>query len=163
MRMSFCRGAFAAVSLLSLQVCGADLFWYGTAGDGLWNNPANWSTAEASYTAATVYPNDETGYIVHLYTHLVANHSIVVTIPADCTDAACRRIRVKDDSAPGSVTIVGAGDERVPLYLSVYPNSNYNGGFVRTGTDHPVAITCRNIDFSGWLYFNWSGKDSPNY
>ena len=135
----------------------------GAAGDGLWNNPANWSTTEASYTASTAYPNDATQYSVHLYTHLVADHAVSITIPAGCTDAACLRIRVKDDSAPGTVEIVGAGSSRVPLKLSAYPNDNYNGGFVRTAFAYPVKITCRNIHFSDWLYFNWSNKDAPSY
>ena len=155
--------AALAVVAMPLAAVAVDLYWYGTAGDGLWNTPANWSTTEASYTASTNYPNAELTYNVHLYTHLVAGHAIDITIPADCTDAACRRIRVKDNSAPGSVSITGGGDSRVPLLLSTYPNNNYNGGFVRTGFDHPVKITCRNIYFSNWLYFNWSNKDSPNY
>ena len=140
-----------------------DLFWYGAAGDGLWNTPANWSTTEESYKASAAYPNNDTQYNVHIYTHLVSGHAVSITIPADCTDAACRRIRVKDDTAPGAVEIIGAGSSRVPLKLSAYPNNNYNGGFVRTAFDYPVKITCRNIHFSDWLYFNWSNKDSPNY
>ena len=155
--------ALAIVVAMPLAAAAADLFWYGTAGDGLWNTPANWSTTEGSYTASAAYPNDEMTYIVHLYTHLVAGHAIDITIPANCTDAACRRIRVKDNSAPGSVSITGGGDSRVPLLLSTYPNNNYNGGFVRTGTTYPVKITCRNIYFSKWLYFNWSGQDTPDY
>ena len=153
----------AACCVAGGRVLAADMFWYGTAGDGLWNNPANWSTTEGNYTAATVYPNNDSLYIVHLYTHLVVGHAIDITIPADCTDAACRRIRVKDDSAPGSVTITGEGDARVPLFFTVYPNDNYNGGFVRTGTAYPMSIVCRNIDFSGWLYFNWNGTDGASY
>ena len=160
--------ALAIVVAMPLAAAAADLFWYGTAGDGLWNNPANWSTTEGSYTAATSYPlnSDNSSIspdIVHLYTHLVAGHAIDITIPADCTDAACRRIRVKDDSAPGTVTITGAGNSRVPLRMDAYPNNTYNGGFVRTAFAYPVKITCRNIHFSDWLYFNWSNKDSPNY
>lgn len=160
--------AFAVVVAMPLAAAAADLFWYGTASDGLWNNPANWSTTEGSYTAATSYPRNSDNSsispdIVHLYTHLVAGHAIDITIPADCTDAACRRIRVKDDSAPGTVTITGAGGARVPLRMDAYPNNTYNGGFVRTAFAYPVKITCRNIHFSDWLYFNWSNKDSPNY
>ena len=160
--------ALAIVVAMPFAAAAADLFWYGTAGDGLWNNPANWSTTEGSYTAATSYPlnSDNSSIspdIVHLYTHLVAGHAIDITIPADCTDAACRRIRVKDDSAPGTVTITGAGNSRVPLRMDAYPNNTYNGGFVRTAFAYPVKITCRNIHFSDWLYFNWSNKDSPNY
>ena len=162
------KNAFVALAVMFAlcvvkTVLAADLFWYGAAGDGLWNTPANWSTTEASYTPSTAYPNNETQYIVHIYTHLVEGHAVSITIPADCTDAACRRIRVKDDTAPGAVEIVGAGSSRVPLKLSAYPNNNYNGGFVRTAFAYPVKITCRNINFSEWLYFNWSGKDSPNY
>jgi len=153
----------ACCAIAGGRLLAADLFWYGAAGDGLWNTPANWSTTEESYTPSTAYPNNETQYIVHIYTHLVSGHAVSITIPADCTDAACRRIRVKDDTAPGTVEIVGAGPSRVPLMLSAYPNNNYNGGFVRTAFDYPVKITCRNIHFSAWLYFNWSGKDSPNY
>ena len=162
------KNAFVALAVIFAlcvvkTVLAADLFWYGAAGDGLWNTPANWSTTEASYTASAAYPNDDTQYIVHIYTHLVAGHAVTITIPADCTDAACRRIRVKDDTAPGAVEIVGAGPSRVPLKLSAYPNNTYNGGFVRTAFAYPVKITCRNIHFSDWLYFNWSNKDSPNY
>ena len=153
----------ACCAIAGGRLLAADLFWYGKAGDGLWNTPANWSTTEASYTASTAYPNNETQYIVHIYTHLVAGHAVSITIPADCTDAACRRIRVKDDTAPGAVEIIGAGSSRVPLKLSAYPNNNYNGGFVRTAFAYPVRITCRNINFSDWLYFNWSGMNSPNY
>ena len=112
---------FAAMSAV-VDAQADDLFWYGAAGDGLWNNPANWSTTEASYTASTAYPNDATQYSVHLYTHLVADHAVSITIPADCTDAACLRIRVKDDSAPGTVEIVGAGSSRVPLRFPASPN-----------------------------------------
>lgn len=155
--------ALAIVVAMPFAAAAADLFWYGTAGDGLWNTPANWSTTEGGYTASTAYPNNETQYIVHIYTHLVAGHAVTITIPADCTDAACRRIRVKDDTAPGTVEIVGAGSSRVPLKLSAYPNNNYNGGFVRTAFDYPVKITCRNINFSDWLYFNWSNQNSPDY
>ncbi len=162
------KNAFVALAVIFAlcvvkTVLAADLFWYGAAGDGLWNTPANWSTTEASYTASTAYPNNDTQYNVHIYTHLVSGHAVSITIPADCTDAACRRIRVKDDAAPGAVEIVGAGSSRVPLKLSAYPNNNYNGGFVRTAFAYPVKITCRNINFSDWLYFNWSGKESPNY
>lgn len=153
----------AIVVAMPFAAAAADLFWYGTAGDGLWNTPANWSTTEASYTPSTAYPNNDTQYIVHIYTHLVAGHTVSITIPAGCTDAACRRIRVKDDTAPGAVEIVGAGSSRVPLKLSAYPNNNYNGGFVRTAFANPVKITCRNIHFSDWLYFNWSNNDNPNY
>ena len=153
----------ACCAITGGRLLAADLFWYGAAGDGLWNTPANWSTTDESYTPSTAYPNNETQYIVHIYTHLVSGHAVSITIPADCTDAACRRIRVKDDTAPGAVEIVGAGSSRVPLKLSAYPNNNYNGGFVRTAFAYPVKITCRNINFSDWLYFNWSGKDSPNY
>ncbi len=160
--------ALAVVVAMPFAAAAADLFWYGTAGDGLWNNPANWSTTEGSYTAATSYPRNSDNSsispdIVHLYTHLVAGHAIDITIPADCTDAACRRIRVKDDSAPGTVTITGAGNSRVPLRMDAYPNNNCNGGFVRTGTTYPVKITCRNIYFSAWLYFNWNNSDSGSY
>lgn len=162
------KNAFVALAVIFAlcvvkTVLAADLFWYGNAGDGLWNTPANWSTTETIYTASTVYPNDDLQYTVHIYTHLVEGHAVSITIPAVCTDAACRRIRVKDDAAPGAVEIVGAGSSRVPLKLSAYPNNNYNGGFVRTAFAYPVKITCRNINFSDWLYFNWSGKDSPNY
>ena len=59
-----------------------DYYWFGTAGDGLWNTPANWSTTEASYTASTAYPNNDTQCIVHIYTHLVAGHAVTITIPA---------------------------------------------------------------------------------
>lgn len=168
-RFSRGGGSYRSLLIVAAVLCGAfaaladDLFWYGTAGDGFWNNPANWSTTEASYTASTAYPNDATQYSVHLYTHLVADHAISITIPADCTDAACLRIRVKDDSAPGTVEIVGAGSSRVPLRFPAYPSSNYNGGFVRTAFAYPVKITCRNIHFSDWLYFNWSNKNSPSY
>ena len=155
--------ALAIVVAMPFAAAAADLFWYGTAGDGLWNTPANWSTTEASYTPSTAYPNNDTQYIVHIYTHLVAGHTVSITIPAGCTDAACRRIRVKDDAAPGAVEIVGAGPSRAPLKLSAYPNNNYNGGFVRTAFAYPVKITCRNIHFSDWLYFNWSNNDNPNY
>ena len=48
--------ALAIVVAMPFAAAAADLFWYGTAGDGLWNNPANWSTTEGSYTAATSYP-----------------------------------------------------------------------------------------------------------
>ena len=41
----------AIVVAMPFAAAAADLFWYGTASDGLWNNPANWSTTEASYTA----------------------------------------------------------------------------------------------------------------
>ena len=87
MKTSVCL-AVLALAMYAGSAYSADLFWYGTAGDGLWNTPANWSTTEGSYTASTAYPNDDMTYIVHLYTHLVAGHAIDITIPADCTDAA---------------------------------------------------------------------------
>lgn len=60
--------AAASLALAATSASAADLFWYGTAGDGLWNNPANWSTTESSYTAASVYPNNDSLYIANLYT-----------------------------------------------------------------------------------------------
>ena len=97
--------ALAIVVAMPFAAAAADLFWYGTAGDGLWNTPANWSTTEGSYTASTAYPNDEMTYIVHLYTHLVAGHAIDITIPADCTDAAAG-LAVKIVGSPSGLAII---------------------------------------------------------
>ena len=55
----------ACCAIAGGRLLAADLFWYGAAGDGLWNTPANWSTTEGSYTASDAYPNDETTYIVN--------------------------------------------------------------------------------------------------
>ena len=55
------KSCFVAALLLAAAP-GADaatyqFYWFGTAGDGNWMNPENWSTTSDTYTQATKWPN----------------------------------------------------------------------------------------------------------
>ena len=54
-----------------------DYYWFGTAGDGLWTTPANWSSSSNEYIAVTRYPNSSntsSGYRVHASLDWLTNH-----------------------------------------------------------------------------------------
>ena len=73
----------ACCAIAGGRLLAADLFWYGNAGDGLWNTPANWSTtvgtwdydAVASKTESDWMPWDGTAGVMGLAVKIVGSPS----------------------------------------------------------------------------------------
>lgn len=91
----------------------ADFYWTGSAGDGAWNNPANWTTSATGTNSATAYPGsaDNARFLPARY----PSGEVSVSIPSG---TVVKNIFLRDDQAPGRIRLVGSGSSRVPLDLN---------------------------------------------
>lgn len=105
------RIASIVIIIAALAPCAAftanaayDYYWFGTAGDGLWTTPANWSSTPDSYTAvANGYPRSSI-FNVHIDTSVAADHHVTINIPKLASNPPqCAVLEIFDstDSATG--------------------------------------------------------------
>ena len=146
------RKTARAVVLAALAPCAAftanaayDYYWFGTAGDGLWTNAANWSSSSNEYIAVTRYPNSsnkDSGYRVHIDTAIASDHHVTIVVPKLSSDApACFALEIFDSTASGVLSLVGEVNEdgRTGFPLG----SNWKPTWTETG--HPMSLELYNF------------------
>lgn len=136
--IAFAFAAFAANAAY-------DYYWFGTAGDGLWTNAANWSSSSNEYIAVTRYPNSsnkDSGYRVHIDTAIASDHHVTIVVPKLSSDApACFALEIFDSTASGVLSLVGEVNEdgRTGFPLG----SNWKPTWTETG--HPMSLELYNF------------------
>ena len=121
-----------------------DWFWFGRGADTLWTTKENWSTTSNEYTAATTYPNSKNTTYIYVNTAHSDNHSFTITVPTSLNGTSCTTVCIYDDAAPGDVTFVGEGADRV---VAPFPNST---SIKWSGADHPMTLTLRNFNLENY-------------
>ncbi|MBO6120993.1 MAG: hypothetical protein J6Q49_03960 [Kiritimatiellae bacterium] len=122
-----------------------EYYWFGTAGDGLWTTPANWSSSPTEYVAVTVgYPRSSS-FNVHIDTSVAADHHVTIHIPKLANDPPqCQALEIFDSTGDGTLTFVGEEDESgrptFPLRYNNFP--------VWTATGHPMRVEFLNFSLN---------------
>ena len=135
-RLATILAAFTAFSANAAY----DYYWFGTAGDGLWTTPANWSSSPTEYVAvANGYPRS-TSYIVHVDTSRVPGHHVTIRIPSGIS-GGCGGFYICDTTDDGWLTIDGEaeGASRPALPLA----SNFAFTWEQTG--HPMKLEFKSL------------------
>ena len=124
-----------------------DYYWFGTAGDGLWTTPANWSSSSNEYIAVTRYPsssNTSSGYRVHIDTAIASDHHVTIVVPKTSGDGnpACFALEIFDSTASGMLSLVGEVNEdgRTGFPLGI----NWKPTWTETG--HPMSLELYNFE-----------------
>lgn len=135
----------------ALSADATDYFWYGRGADTLWTTTENWSTTRDEYTPSTKSPASKNNDYVYVNTAVSGNHAFTISIPAS-TGSLCQRIYILDDSAPGSVTIEGIGEN----HTSIIPALNA----VTWQGENPMTLTLRNLTLNNYTFpFGYSECD----